>query len=213
MSQDECQCGAMKNARSRRCRKCSLDDKAARLASRLTCPKCSGPMARRAGMCRACRAAEPAVEGDGARFCGCGRPKQAASVECAACRSEKAARKVVCPSCGGPKRPHAGGCRGCLAASYGGISGAQRARMTMAGIPASLHKEVIGPLAAAPCAICGGEGRDLDHDHASGAFRGVLCSPCNKGIGLLGDNSARLAAAARYLEAPPGIAAYAKPTH
>lgn len=38
-----------------------------------------------------------------------------------------------------------------------------------------------------------------DHDHITGAFRGVLCHGCNSGIGLLGDTEPRVRAAADYL--------------
>jgi hypothetical protein len=63
------------------------------------------------------------------------------------------------------------------------------------------------------CAICGtdkpplaseasssGLSFSIDHDHQTGAVRGLLCAPCNFGIGNLGDDPARLRAAARYLE-------------
>jgi len=50
------------------------------------------------------------------------------------------------------------------------------------------------------CEICG---RDrllvVDHDHGSGKFRGVLCSPCNQAIGVLGDDADGVARALVYL--------------
>jgi hypothetical protein len=58
------------------------------------------------------------------------------------------------------------------------------------------------------CGICGTtetgrEGQkyfDIDHCHSTGKVRGLLCSRCNRGIGLLGDNPETLREAARYLE-------------
>lgn len=40
----------------------------------------------------------------------------------------------------------------------------------------------------------------IDHDHASGKFRGVLCAPCNIAIGYFRDNTQTILSAARYLE-------------
>lgn len=57
------------------------------------------------------------------------------------------------------------------------------------------------------CAICGAEeaggkgGRfNVDHDHATGAIRGLLCYGCNLGIGLLRDDPEVMRAAIRYFE-------------
>lgn len=60
------------------------------------------------------------------------------------------------------------------------------------------------------CAICGTTkglqvgSRELrlavDHDHTTGAVRGILCHSCNNGIGRFGDDPALLRRAADYLE-------------
>lgn len=40
----------------------------------------------------------------------------------------------------------------------------------------------------------------VDHDHTTGAVRGLLCSRCNRAIGLLGEDHAVLDAAIQYLK-------------
>lgn len=50
-----------------------------------------------------------------------------------------------------------------------------------------------------PCAICGGQATDLDHDHKTGLNRGSLCHPCNTGLGAFRDSPANLDSAGRYL--------------
>lgn len=57
------------------------------------------------------------------------------------------------------------------------------------------------------CAICRREHSDLkrdrrlivDHDHATGAVRGLLCANCNSGIGLLQESVEVLQAAIQYV--------------
>ena len=53
------------------------------------------------------------------------------------------------------------------------------------------------------CAICLAEYSVLsvDHDHETGAVRGLLCRDCNFAIGLLHDKADLADSAARYLRA------------
>lgn len=58
------------------------------------------------------------------------------------------------------------------------------------------------------CQICGKTGTNdslkdklhVDHDHATGEIRGMLCDNCNKGLGCFKDDPERLLAAIYYLE-------------
>lgn len=63
------------------------------------------------------------------------------------------------------------------------------------------------------CAICGDQQRgralDVDHDHVTGAVRGLLCSGCNQTLGKMKDSPDLLRAAAAYLERPRPIIASA----
>lgn len=53
------------------------------------------------------------------------------------------------------------------------------------------------------CDICGRVEKPLhvDHCHATGAFRGLLCHKCNSALGLMRDDPVLLETAARYLRA------------
>ena len=55
------------------------------------------------------------------------------------------------------------------------------------------------------CAVCRLPNRStnrmhIDHDHATGKFRGLLCSQCNTMLGLFGDSPDRLRSAASYAD-------------
>lgn len=58
--------------------------------------------------------------------------------------------------------------------------------------------------AAGACTICGKKygNRNLyiDHDHATGRVRGLLCRECNLGLAMFTDSPEKLRAAAVYLE-------------
>jgi len=52
------------------------------------------------------------------------------------------------------------------------------------------------------CVICGSEEPlVVDHDHNSGAIRGMLCNHCNRGLGHFRDDPTLLEFAAQYLYA------------
>jgi recombination endonuclease VII len=55
------------------------------------------------------------------------------------------------------------------------------------------------------CAICRGQNKDLrrlsvDHNHATGKIRGLLCYTCNAALGYFYDQPSRLRRGADYLE-------------
>ncbi|WP_432053685.1 endonuclease domain-containing protein [Streptomyces sp. bgisy022] len=72
------------------------------------------------------------------------------------------------------------------------------------------RREALGFSQTVECSICGAtetvtrSGRvrrpTVDHCHATGVIRGILCSRCNAGLGMFGDDPSRLRAAAAYLE-------------
>lgn len=56
------------------------------------------------------------------------------------------------------------------------------------------------------CPICSHQPDDLargmvvDHNHDTGEIRGILCKPCNRGLGLFRDSPSSLLMASQYLE-------------
>lgn len=76
------------------------------------------------------------------------------------------------------------------------------------GIDISKEEEVALYLAQnGCCALCGDRrpphglsGLYVDHDHATGRIRALLCSRCNRGLGNFRDNPELMRRAAAYLE-------------
>lgn len=122
-----------------------------------------------------------------------------------------------CSNCGdefNPPRPDAKWCPRCRS----GEGPRARRSPRLAGVTAPVYRERMYGLAPGTyedlfeaqhgrCAICGRqpEGRNLsvDHNHTTGRVRGLLCGPCNRGLGFFADDPERLRAAILYLVDPP----------
>ncbi len=75
------------------------------------------------------------------------------------------------------------------------------------GLSAEEYEGLIA-LQGSACGICGEPPVDggtlfIDHDHKTGAPRGLLCSRCNTGLGFFSDDPDRLRSAASYVDSPP----------
>jgi hypothetical protein len=88
----------------------------------------------------------------------------------------------------------------------------RHARAKREGIAALGGYEAVLAEQGGGCAICGrrakagGRRLNIDHDHVTGAVRGVLCASCNRGIGWFRDVPVCLETAAVYLKWGMGAA-------
>jgi hypothetical protein len=93
-------------------------------------------------------------------------------------------------------------CKSCQA----GLGDAKKARTRWVRWKYKMSVEEYDALYAAQegkCAICGTNGDTvlyIDHCHASNEVRGLLCQPCNSGIGMFKDDPTLLSAAIQYLK-------------
>ena len=126
---------------------------------------------------------------------------------CTACRLKKPLADFAKSMHGG--RSHDGTCMACRLARHGRQYLAyirKHYKLSQADYTAFLEAQGYA------CAICQITLADLaqsmrhrkhlsvDHDHATGAVRGLLCDACNHGLGFFRDNPLYLAAAVTYLE-------------
>jgi len=79
--------------------------------------------------------------------------------------------------------------RGCSAEEYQALLNKQNGLCAICGAPAG-HRSCRGRT----CRLA------IDHDHGTGAVRGLLCNNCNRGLGRFKDSVALLESAARYLQ-------------
>lgn len=82
--------------------------------------------------------------------------------------------------------------------------GLRQARL-LYGLEPDLYRDILKRQQGV-CAVCRQPERTVrnrlmavDHDHVTGQIRGLLCSQCNRAIGMLGDDPDRITAAARYV--------------
>jgi hypothetical protein len=133
---------------------------------------------------------------------------------CRSCMENKPRRR--CPEClqtlpraefedaGGRRRPY---CKPCMADWH-----RNHKFVTKYGITATTYDAMLAAQGGG-CAICGAKpaspwGRSalhVDHDHATGKVRGLLCMPCNTALGFFRDSPSLLARATTYLYEHEGI--------
>jgi hypothetical protein len=74
-----------------------------------------------------------------------------------------------------------------------------RQRLYSYGLTVEAYQLLLREQAGA-CAICGRTANlTVDHDHRTGQVRGLLCDPCNRGVGHLQDSPGVCGRAGEYL--------------
>lgn len=110
---------------------------------------------------------------------------------------------VNCPWCGTPLMGRKASAKNCGSTECRARS-ARDARIQKKYGMTSVDFDRLVVLQSDLCAICQRPSDEkvwhIDHDHATGLVRGLLCSRCNTGIGQFQDDPARLRAAANYIE-------------
>jgi hypothetical protein len=163
------------------------------------CITCGKALRGRARKCYECKASDRPCKICGVVFHGINRT-------CTRCISGKTGCQM--PRCEEPKLRG----RGAKYCAQHSAEGPQRERVQIVRRKRErefglTHEEFLALHGAqgGVCAICG-NGNDgprqlsIDHDHATGAVRGLLCDRCNPMLGYARDNTAVLEAAIEYLK-------------
>lgn len=150
-----------------------------------------------------------------------GPSRKLATAERLRCQEQTGTKR--CVRCGQPKpfsafKAHTktpdgyyGWCRTCCSERFHELNtpdrrarAAQRVRDANWGLSEGQYDAMLEAQSGG-CAICGepctsGRSLAVDHDHQTGAIRGLLCGDCNRAIGTMRDSPQRLRSAADYLE-------------
>lgn len=179
-SKNPCICGASKRIRSRLCPKCWHEQQRQQQAPKLIC-ECGGPKNIKANYCKDCYQAKTnKMTADGSVIClKCG-PLPANKFYI----SKLGKYRALCKAC-------------CKVA---GRESNIRSKCKRYGMPSELTERIIAAGHYA-CEICDKTIKQfhVDHCHKTGKFRGILCSNCNSGIGMLKDDVNVLRKAIDYL--------------
>lgn len=109
-------------------------------------------------------------------------------------------KRGICEACGPVRVVGTPGSRQCWNAHAARV----REQRTGVEVPEEEFQRLLR-LQGGGCGICGGqsprgERLDVDHDHETGAVRGLLCRDCNLGLGKLGDDLPALRRVRTYLK-------------
>jgi hypothetical protein len=154
----------------------------------------------------------PRTTADGRRCSSCHERKPTSDFS--ACKSAPDGLHTYCRSCGSAKvseyfrslpekeRYHRGR-KHSLKKNYGLTMEAYEALLSAQGHACAICRDPIKD--CLPGEGLRGRSASVDHDHGTGAIRGILCVKCNAGLGQFRDNENFLGAAISYLNRSRGI--------
>jgi len=117
---------------------------------------------------------------------------------CNGCKQEKPLTEFYLGTARNGRKYPQSRCKACVIKSAKRSN--QRTRLKRYGLTIE-QRDSMALAAEGKCAICEQEMKlVVDHDHLTGKARGMLCSACNSGIGMLKDDIRLLQAAILYLQ-------------